>query len=117
MIISLIAIIAFYLIVLDWGPYSTFVIPFYYILIFYSWSLIPSIKGLNVLYSLPVFFVLVFNLSYSVIKADQVLVSRKVRDPKVADTFIRENIPPGSRVVGDALYFYSVKKWVRLSTF
>ncbi|GAL84631.1 hypothetical protein MYP_1859 [Sporocytophaga myxococcoides] len=109
-VISLIAIISFYLIVHDWGPYSVFIIPFYYILIFYSWSLVPSVKGLNVLYSLPVFFVLIFNLSYSVIKADQVLVSRKVRDPRLADTFIRENIPPGSKVVGDALYYYSVKK-------
>ncbi len=109
-VISLIAIISFYLIVLDWGPYSTFIIPFYYILIFYSWSLIPSVKGLNVLYSLPVLFVLIFNMAYSVIKADQVLVSRKVRDPQSADTFVKENIPPGSKVVGDALYYYSVKK-------
>ncbi len=109
-VICLIAIISFYLIVLDWGPYSTFIIPFYYILIFYSWSLIPSIKGSNILYSLPVLVVLIFNVAYSVVKADQVLVSRKVRDPKIADTFVRENIPPGSRVVGDALYFYSVKK-------
>ncbi|MBO9698813.1 MAG: glycosyltransferase family 39 protein [Sporocytophaga sp.] len=109
-IISLIVIISFYLIVLDWGPYSSFIIPFYYILIFYSWSLIPSIKGLKVLYSLPVLFLLIFNLTYSVVKADQVLASRKVRDPQLADSFVRDNIPPGSKVVGDALYYYSVKK-------
>lgn len=108
--ISLLAIISFYLIVLDWGPYSTFIIPFYYIIIFNSWSFVPETSGMNMIYSLPVFLVLIFNLTYSFIKADQILESRKVRDPKLADTFVSENISPGSKVVGDALFYYSVKK-------
>lgn len=108
--ISLIAIISFYLIVLDWGPYSSFIIPFYYIIIFNSWSLSSETTGMKMFYSLPVFLVLIFNLAYSFVKADQVLESRKVRDPKLADTFVSENIPPGSKVVGDALYYYSIKK-------
>ncbi|WP_028978889.1 ArnT family glycosyltransferase [Sporocytophaga myxococcoides] len=109
-VISHIAILSFYLIVLDWGPYSSFIIPFYYIIIFYSWSLVPEARGIKAFYSLPVFLVLIFNLTYSVVKADQVLTSRKVRDPKLADTFVSENISPGSKVVGDALFYYSVKK-------
>jgi len=109
-ILSLLVMASFYLIVFDWGPYSSLIIPFYYILIFNSWALVPVSKGWKTLYSVPVFLLLVFNMGYSFVKAEQVLRSKKIRDPEVANTFVRENIPPGSKVVGDGLYYYAVKK-------
>jgi 4-amino-4-deoxy-L-arabinose transferase-like glycosyltransferase len=105
--VSIAVILLFYVIVLDWGPYSALIIPFYYILIFnkdeFNWSFSnPRLYILMIL--------LVHNISYFTIKSAHVISSMEQRDPDVADKFIADHIPAGSKVVGDALYFYSVKK-------
>jgi 4-amino-4-deoxy-L-arabinose transferase-like glycosyltransferase len=105
--VSIAVILLFYAIVLDWGPYSALIIPFYYILIFnkdeFRWSFSnPRLYMLIVL--------IIHNTSYFTLKSGQIISSMEQRDPAIADKFIADHIPPGSRVVGDALYFYSVKR-------
>jgi 4-amino-4-deoxy-L-arabinose transferase-like glycosyltransferase len=105
--VSIAVILLFYVIVLDWGPYSALIIPFYYMLIFnkdeFTWSFTnPKLYMLIIL--------LTHNISYFTIKSAHIISSMEQRDPAIADKFIADNIPSGSKVVGDALYFYSVKK-------
>jgi 4-amino-4-deoxy-L-arabinose transferase-like glycosyltransferase len=105
--ISIAVILLFYAIVLDWGPYSALIIPFYYMLIFnkdeFRWSFSnPRLYLLIVL--------LMHNTCYFSLKSLQIIASMEQRDPAIADKFIADHISPGSKVVGDALYFYSVKR-------
>ncbi|MFL5730658.1 MAG: ArnT family glycosyltransferase [Cytophagaceae bacterium] len=105
--VSIAVILLFYVIVLDWGPYSALIIPFYYMIVFreeyFSWSFRnPMLYMVAIL--------LTHNLCYSTLKSADVLSSANQRNPKIADQFIADHIPPGSKVVGDALYYYSVKR-------
>jgi 4-amino-4-deoxy-L-arabinose transferase-like glycosyltransferase len=105
--VSIAVILLFYVIVLDWGPYSALIIPFYYILIFnkdeFTWSFSnPKLYMLMIL--------LTHNVSYFTIKSAHIISSMQQRDPALADKFVTGHIPAGSKVVGDALYFYAVKK-------
>lgn len=105
-IISILSIILFYIIVFDFGPYSMLILPFYYFLFFHGFSdLKPEWKNLSMYAYLLLF---IFNLSFSALKAAQILSERESRDPDVALEFIQKNIPPGSRVIGDGSYYYAV---------
>jgi 4-amino-4-deoxy-L-arabinose transferase-like glycosyltransferase len=105
--VSIAVILLFYTIVLDWGPYSALIIPFYYILIFgkneFRWSFREPKMYLLVA-------LLIHNVCYFTLKSAQVISSIEQRDPAIADKFIADHIPQGSKVVGDPLYYYSVKK-------
>jgi hypothetical protein len=105
--VAIAVILLFYAVVRDWGSYSSMIIPFYYMLIFNKeelrWSFSnPKIYVLIIL--------LVHNLGYFTLKSADILSSLNQRDPETADRFIADHISPGSKVVGDPLYFYSVKK-------
>ncbi|MEN7546517.1 hypothetical protein AAG747_01270 [Rapidithrix thailandica] len=49
-----------------------------------------------------------FNFSYYVLKNLQIYSSREQRNPHVSQDFIRQNIPAGSFVVGEPMYYYAV---------
>jgi hypothetical protein len=105
--VSIAVILLFYAIILDWGPYSAFIIPFYYMLIFnkeeFRWSFSnPRPYMLLIL--------LIHNGGYFILKSAQIIGSMEQRDPAIADRFIADHISAGSKVVGDPLYFYSVRK-------
>jgi hypothetical protein len=105
--VSIAVILLFHVVVPDGGLYSVLIIPFYYILVFnrenFRWSFRnPKLYMLMIL--------LTYNLSYFMIKSVDVISSIEQKDPSIADKFIADNIPSGSKVVGDALYFYAVKK-------
>lgn len=107
-VIALLAILLFYALIVDWGPYSALILPFYYFLLFHglegeelnfrTWKLYPLL------------LLFMFNLSYFSVKSFQIIAERDNRDPEVADKFIRSNIPEGSKVIGDGHYYYSVVK-------
>lgn len=111
-IFSLLSIIIFYLIVVDVGPYSILIIPFYYFIItdtaesFKSFSFKKAQGPFLYLVSI----LLLFNLAFFLLKGMQIIGSLEQRDYQPADSFIRNYIPRGSKVVGDPLYFYSVIK-------
>lgn len=107
-IMSILSIILFYMIVRDYGPYSTLILPFYYFL------LVQGVKDSKLSfknYSLyPLLIIFIFNLSFFTVKAIQVIAEADIKDPKLADQFIKDNIAIGSKVIGDAQFYYSVIK-------
>jgi 4-amino-4-deoxy-L-arabinose transferase-like glycosyltransferase len=109
MLISVLSIFFFYWIVRDMGPYSTLILPFYYIIV----GKTLHING-KITFSNPATYLLslllIFNISYFMLKAVQVISERNERDPEVAEHFIKEHIPAGSKIVGDHLYYYAAIK-------
>ena len=103
--VALGSICLFYLLIKDWGPYSIFILPFYYLLC----------MGLQK-QSPPVFFkvciavLLAFNVGFFGLKLIQTMVSASERNPQIAYDFVRQHIPKGSKVIGDATYYYAVVK-------
>ncbi|MFN6944604.1 MAG: ArnT family glycosyltransferase [Cytophagaceae bacterium] len=109
MLISIFSIISFYIVVRDLGPYSALILPFYYLVIFKSFNISGRLTFKNpAVYLMVMLFV--FNSAFFLLKGMQMLAQRKERNPEVAESFIADNIPAGSRVVGDPLYYYAVKK-------
>lgn len=107
-IISFISIVLFYVVVYDYGPYSTLILPFYYFLLFHGISDLKfSWKNFSLYLFLLIFF---FNLSFFGIKSLHTLSEAEIRNPEVADAFVKNNIPKGSRVIGGPEYYYSVIK-------
>jgi hypothetical protein len=105
-IVSIVSISLFYIVILDWGPYSALILPFYYFLFFYSFtSLHLSWKNVTIY---PCLLLLLFNSSYFALKAVHILSETSIRQPPIAYEFIMEHIPPGSKVAGDAQYYYAV---------
>jgi hypothetical protein len=106
-IFSLLSIVVFYIIVVDVGPYSILIIPFYYFIIADSLKDL-SFKDLkNPLLYLSI-ILLTFNVGYFSLKGMQVAGSMEQRNPQEAEDFIKNYIPAGSKVVGDPLYYYAV---------
>jgi 4-amino-4-deoxy-L-arabinose transferase-like glycosyltransferase len=106
---SLLSIIFFYIIVVDLGPYSVLIIPFYYFIIADSLKGF-SFKEIKNPFLYLALILLLFNLSYFSFKGLQVVASLEQRDYKQPDAFIKNYIPKGSKVLGDPIYFYSVIK-------
>jgi 4-amino-4-deoxy-L-arabinose transferase-like glycosyltransferase len=107
-LVSLLSIILFYLLVLDWGPYSALILPFYYFLFFYSLHVCRfQIEKRN-----PALYIclmlLIFNFTYFLLKASHILSEFSIRKPAISKDFVRKHIPPGSKVTGDAQYYYAV---------
>ena len=100
--LSLGSICIFYLLIKDWGPYSIFILPFYYLLC----------MGLqnqsNMLFKVLIMLLLAFNGSFFCFKAIQTVVSASARNPTIAYDFVHQHIPKGSKVIGDATYYYAV---------
>jgi apolipoprotein N-acyltransferase len=107
--LNLIAIgsIAFYYwIVKDNGPYSMLVVPFFIVLVVssdilhianrYHWSRIVVIA------------LIMFNLGIFGFKSVYVLANMESRDPAYLAQQIEAVIPPGSKVVGDELYYFGL---------
>ena len=106
--ISLLSIFLFYALVVDWGPHSTLILPFYYFLIFHGFAEEELSARRWSFY--PLLLLFIFNLSYFSLKSLQILSETENRSTKVADAFIKMNIPEGSKVIGDGQYYYSVVK-------
>jgi hypothetical protein len=104
--VSILSILLFYLLVLDWGPYSALILPFYYFLLFYSLDKLQH-QGKN----FPIYLgslLLIFNASYFTLKAAHIISEVSIRRLGIAEQFIKKHIPPGSKVCGDAQYYYAV---------
>lgn len=107
---SLVILVTFYIVVVDYGPYSTLILPFYYLLIFQT--LYWQGKQLRFwrVSSLAFYALLVFNLGYTGLKGLQVLGEQEARDPDKVQPFVDQHIGEGKKVVGDATYYYAVTK-------
>ena len=112
--ISFLAILLFYISVHDTGTYSTLIIPFQYVIIgssFYlAYKKLPLKKRplFKIAFLAPIFLILSFNSLFFSLKALTIYITYETRNPKYIDDFVKSNIPPGSKVIGDDLYFYAV---------
>ena len=108
LIASVLNIFCFYLIVKDYGPYSIFILPFYYLMIF---GIFDQLKDFKIGFEIILVFILfTHHLTYFALKNTQTLTSLNQRNYQKIDQFIAEHIPEGSRVVGEPLHYYSVIK-------
>lgn len=96
----------FYVLVRDYGQYSVFILPFYYLFIFQGLSLQP-VQWRNWLVY-PFALLLMFNLAYFSLKNIQVMASLGQRQPHQVTQFVQKHIPKGARVIGEPMYFYAV---------
>lgn len=58
--------------------------------------------------AIPIGVLFAYNAVFFVLKNAQALTAMAERNPAVAENFIRQHIPAGSKVVGEPLYFYAV---------
>lgn len=100
-------LIGYYVFVQDTGPYSAIVTPFYYLLI---GSIVFRLHERLVYKRLGgafISFLLLFNAGVFILKATAVIAESKNRNHNDVETFVRSNIPKGSRVAGDVVYYYA----------
>lgn len=96
-------VVSFHLFVRDLGQYSIFILPSYYRLLWHY-------AGKQTRFAWVVLGLLgAFNGSYFVLKNTQVALTWEMRNPQTAENFVRQHIPQGSKVVGEAMYYYAVR--------
>lgn len=96
--------INFYIAVRDTGPYSTLIIPVYYILLGISLSIFVTRARLVLI---GVYLLLAFNVSLFMLKGVTLYVASDSRQYEPVEQFIKSNIPRGSKVAGDEVYYYA----------
>lgn len=108
----IITVLLFYLFVTDTGLYGVYVLPFYMIIISVGLSEIQinSNKFLKISYQALVAICLLVNCSIFTIKVANIISTKEQRDPQKAAEWLAANIPSGSKVAGDYIYFYSAIK-------
>lgn len=97
------SIACFYLLVYDYGPYSVFILPLYYFLLYFFLKGVPS-RLSNVFWAA----LLLFNGAYTIAKQVQITASMPLRDYRPFHDFIRQHIPPGSKVVSEPMPYYAL---------
>jgi len=103
-LIYIVFVACFHLFVRDMGQYSIFILPFYYVLLVHYTNSFQRLWQKTV-----VSILLLFNLTYFTLKNTQVFLSWDMRNPQLAAQFIKTHIPKGSKVVGEAMYYYAVR--------
>ncbi len=96
--------LSFYLFVNDVGPYSVFIIPSFYGILF----LLPRFLKVSTYGLLLTFLLLLFNSGVFVAKSALLFTSWDFRDYQNVEQFVREKIPEGSRVIADDMYYYAI---------
>ena len=101
------SIITYYLLVYDTGIYSTFIIPFFTIIIAFGFSIISKktvLKRITFACLGLCFFV---NLGMFSVRIASVVSSYDMRNPQPISEWIGTKVPAGSRLVGDFRFFYA----------
>lgn len=103
---SISSLLLFYFLVVDWGSYSTIIIPFYYLLLSKKIET-PFVQQVQ---KYLLWLLLAFNLSFFTIKTIYIYSDYQQRNSKKISDFIEKNIPKKSKVIGEATYYYACKK-------
>ncbi|MBY0426220.1 MAG: hypothetical protein K2Q22_11330, partial [Cytophagales bacterium] len=98
-------VLGYYILVVDYGPYSIFIIPYLYLILLKLGQDVGKWPVISI--AMLLFF---FNTAYFSLKAVQVLSSWDIRNPSFLEERIKTRIPSGSKVVGDALLYYAVER-------
>lgn len=112
LILYLMPILLYYFIVFDTGKYGVLILPFYMIII--AHGVMDIYKNREKIYRIPYLALLLIcfliNTSIFLYKAISVIATQEQRNPQQAATWIKHNIPYGSKVVGDYPYYYAAKE-------
>ncbi len=100
-------ILLFFLIIVDTGMYSIYIIPAFYLLLFISLKELKINRRIKFGITALIFL---YNLGAFTLKSSAIFFDAKFRDHKAIDEFVAKNIPENSRVVGNEIYIYSVLK-------
>ena len=121
-ILSTFTCLLFYLFVSDSGPYSVIIVPFLYAImgtttsLFYSSLKLRNKSIFKISRLTPWILIISFNLLFFTIKAITIYVTSDTRNPQFINAFIKRCIPPGSKVIGEPLYYYSYDLLIPISS-
>lgn len=93
-------LLCYYILVLDWGPYSVYVIPLFYVIIIKTIHG-TSLKPLWILAPLAL-----FNVAFVGLKTLYEISSLQARKTTHIESFINSHIPKGSKVIGSDSFYY-----------
>jgi hypothetical protein len=111
--ISLLSLILFYTFVRVHQAYTTYSMPYFYLLIFNSLYKITQAnprRTIRLFANFSVYGLLLTMIFLTLVKAYYILDSGRERNPQAINSFIKQHIPSGSKVIGDDMYYYSVLK-------
>lgn len=106
-IYSVLGVVMFYLLIKDTGAYSILILPFYYILLARTSKLTSEMFNFPRLRVIVLIGLLFLNLAFFGVKNYVLWSTFENRNIEEVDDFIAENVPSGSRLLGDEMYFYS----------
>lgn len=109
MVVFIAPIILYYFLVRDTGIYGVLILPFYMIIIALGITKIGSEtrKYFHVTYKTILVLCMLVNCLLFIVKAYTVITTMERRDPRLARTWVKDNIPYGSKVAGDYQYYYA----------
>ncbi len=105
-------LLLFYVLVKDYGPYSVFVLPFWYALLAFLMQKLNFLsQKLEQRLRWGIFAALfLHNVGVLGLKTLQLAASWELRQPDVAQNWLKKHIPKSSRVVGCPLFYYAARQ-------
>ncbi|MES2621167.1 MAG: hypothetical protein V4615_09965 [Bacteroidota bacterium] len=111
--ISLVSIFLFYILVNMYRPYGIYVMVYFYLLFAQCIYMIQKANPDRVtliVSSMALYGLVGIMVLTTVVKAGYIIDSYSERKSDSIDSFISKNIPKGSKVIGDEVYYFSVLK-------
>ncbi|MCF4102167.1 glycosyltransferase family 39 protein [Gillisia sp. M10.2A] len=114
-VLSTLSVLCFYFLVSDRGQYSVIIAPFQYLLIGMTVVLLlsylrrESSAFKKLLYYSPLALILIYNLAFFSLKGLTLYIAHETRNPEYVTSFMKSQLTPDSKVVGDEAYYYAVK--------
>lgn len=107
---SLVIIILFYCLIKDWGPYSAYILPLYYLILMILIEQLLCFKHKITVNVVKIFSLILisFNVFIFGLRMYYTLSTINARSQTLALNFVKKHIPKGSKVIGDATYYYAV---------
>lgn len=108
-LVPALTILLYYFLVVDTGHYGVYLLPFYMVIIGVGVSDMcdnPN-KIVGVIYKSLLIICLLVNVSILAVKSSLVITERDRRNPQIAVNFFKENIPYGSKVAGNYVFYYA----------
>lgn len=104
-----ITILLYYFLVCDTGHYGVYILPFYMIIIGIGVSEMcgNTNKVILIIYKSLLTLCLLVNVSIFAVKSFFVIAESEQRNPKIAEKLFKDNIPSGSKVAGDYVFYYA----------
>lgn len=104
-----ITLLFYYILVFDTGHYGVYVLPFYIIIIGVGVTVLcdNQNKIMGLIYKSLLIICFLVNVSIFAVKVFFVVTEEEQRNPQIAVKLFKENIPSGSKVAGDYVFYYA----------